>query len=146
MAKNFLTIEIEGVSDLIYKLVKFGDKGKAAVKDITQIKAKDIEADAKRNAPVDLGKLKQGIEAWKINTYTWEVVAKEPYSPYVEFGTGTKVKIPPGWEEIAIEFKSPRDHNVNLPARPYLRPAFDKSAKLYEKDLKKALERLIKKI
>ena len=145
MAK-FLTIEVEGVSQLIGKLKDFGNKGMSAVEDITQIKAKDIEADAKRNAPYDLGKLKQSIEAFKLGKNTWEIVAREPYAPYIEFGTGTKVKVPSGWEEIAIQFKSPNDHNVNLPARPYLRPAFEKGAKSYEKDLKQALKLLIDKI
>lgn len=49
------------------------------------------------------------------------------YSPYVEFGTGTMVDVPAGLESYAMQFKGKGVKKVNLPARPYLFPAFFKN-------------------
>lgn len=55
------------------------------------------------------------------------------YSPYVEFGTGTLVDVPPGLEEIAIQFKGMGIRKVNLPARPFFfRAFFEQKTKLIE--------------
>jgi len=46
------------------------------------------------------------------------------YGPYVEFGTGTMVDVPEGLESYAMQFKGKGLRKVNLPARPFLFPAF----------------------
>lgn len=48
------------------------------------------------------------------------------YSPYVEFGTGTMVDVPAGLESYAMQFKGKGVKKVNLPARPFMFPAFFK--------------------
>lgn len=46
-----------------------------------------------QKAPVAFGKLRQGINI-KVSTLKAEVYSQMPYSVYVEFGTGKKVKVP----------------------------------------------------
>lgn len=84
--------------------------------------ADKTEMDAKRDVPVDTGELQQSIRQGMDNEGLVQTVGTNvEYAPYVEFGTGTKVKVPQGLEKYAEGFMSPnRDHNVNLPARPYL--------------------------
>lgn len=52
------------------------------------------------------------------------------YSPYVEFGTGTMVDVPAGLEDYAAQFKGKGLRKVNLPARPFLFPAFMKQRQM----------------
>lgn len=62
------------------------------------------------------------------------------YAPYVEFGTGTLVDIPDGLEDYAMQFKGKGLRQVNLPARPFLFPAFFKE----QKELLKRIKRIFK--
>lgn len=67
--------------------------------------AQAIAAEAKQRAPGDQGILRQEITAQKIDDLTYEVISGAEYSPYVEFGTLSKVQIPPELEEYAAQFK-----------------------------------------
>jgi len=65
-----------------------------------------IETKAKRNAPVNLGTLRQSIHSISdTGGLTHRVIASASYAPYVEFGTGGKVSIPAGYEDFAVQFK-----------------------------------------
>ena len=116
-----ISLKVEGADAILKKFKKFGDEGTKVVADITEIYAKEIEADAKRNAPVDTGKLQQNIAAEKFNENTWYITAYERYATFVEFGTRF------------------------MASRPFLYLAFRGKSKTYVKDLNKALERLINK-
>lgn len=65
-----------------------------------------IETKAKRNAPVNLGTLRQSIHSISdMGGLTHRVIASASYAPYVEFGTGGKVTVPAGYEDYALQFK-----------------------------------------
>ena len=64
-----------------------------------------IEKAAKREAPVNLGTLRQSIHAVSYAPLTHAVVSYASYAPYVEFGTGGKVSVPPGYEDFAMQYK-----------------------------------------
>ena len=82
----------------------------------------NIEKAAVIAVPVDKGFLKSSIQAKKIDRLNYEVVAPIKYAPYVEFGTGGNVSIPPGFESLAEEFYvSGKGRNR---AQPFLIPAF----------------------
>lgn len=49
--------------------------------------AEDIAADARRNAPVDTGRLRNSIEVVPVDDKTVSVVATAPYAAHVELGT-----------------------------------------------------------
>jgi len=140
-----LNANVVGVKALEKKFKKFGIEGQKQFEDITKIQALEIQADAKRQAPVDLGKLRQGIVTEEVNKTTYIIAALEKYSAFMEFGTGMLTSIPKGWEEIAILFKGKGVRQVNLPAQPFLYPAFMKGSDQYIKDLNTALKRLTDK-
>ena len=51
------------------------------------------------------------------------------YAPYVEFGTGTRVNVPGGVKEYAIQYKGAGLRKVNNRAQPYFFPALRLSTK-----------------
>lgn len=60
---------------------------------------------AKAAAPTDQGILKNLISSQQIDPLHYEVSSGAMYSPFLEFGTRSKVSIPPGLEEYAAQFK-----------------------------------------
>ena len=67
--------------------------------------ARIIESQAKRNAPTGASnRLKTSIDV-RGSKLTREVFTDVKYAPYMEFGTKSKVEIPPGLEGYAMQFK-----------------------------------------
>jgi len=80
---------------------------------------------AKNLVNVDTGRLRNSISLKKEQFLSYSLVAQTNYAAYVEFGTGTGF-IPPEnqeWSNIASKFKGRGIKQVNLPARPYMRPS-----------------------
>lgn len=138
MAKNNL-------SSVLKSLRKFGDEAEKLVEDTTIAIASEIEADAKRLAPVDEGFLRNQIFTQEVDKLNYEVVAGAPYSAYMEFGTGGLVDIPVEMQDIAIQFKGKGVKQVNISPRPFLYPAFIKGRLQYVDDLTDVLNDLTKK-
>ena len=114
---------------------------------VTKANAMEISADAKKNARKDFGKLAQGISYEKDEkTFNYKIFAREKYSAFVEFGTGGMVKVPTELTKIASEFIGKGVKEVNLPARPFLYPAFVKGRAQYLDDLNDLLNKETKKI
>ena len=116
---------------------------KEIVKEVDEIMegaSQNIEEDAKVLAPVDLGKLRQGIKAYKKGELRYAVEAKEKYSAYIEFGTGGKVNVPTEMQDIAIQFKGAGVKQVNIQPQPFLYPSFVKNRTMLIKDLKDLLK------
>lgn len=70
-------------------------------------------------------------------------VTNLPESAYVEFGTGAKVQIPTGWQDVAQQFFV--NGKGTLPPYPYFIPAFNRVKAVYQTELKQVLNALIKK-
>jgi hypothetical protein len=80
---------------------------------------------AKNLVAVDTGRLRNSISLKKDQFLSYYLVAQTNYAAYVEFGTGNGF-IPPEkaeWNEIAAKFKGRGIKQVNLPARPFMRPS-----------------------
>jgi len=126
MAKGF-SIELKGLQGVIKDLKKEGGRIAQDVDDELSAGMVLMERSAKRLAPVGkgTGRLRSSITASRVEFLTWELVAQVDYAAYVEFGTGGKefVKIPPGLESYAANFKGKGIRKVNLPARPYFFPS-----------------------
>ena len=63
------------------------------------------EQKAKRAAPVNFGQLRGSISSQKIGNMRSEITSAKLYSPYVEWGTGTRVSVPVELQSYAIQFK-----------------------------------------
>lgn len=108
-----------------------------------------IESKAVSSVKVDTGTLKQSIQSTPIKqtktTVRGGVEVGADYAPYVEFGTGTSVKIPAELQKFAAEFKGKGIKQVNLPARPFFYPEFFRQRTELPKAIEKTLQTLLKK-
>ena len=80
---------------------------------------------AKNLCPVDTGVLRASISLKKDQFLSYQLVAQKKYAAYVEFGTGQGFELPEyvEWQELAAKYKGKGARQVNLPARPYMRPS-----------------------
>ena len=106
----------------------------------------EISRLAKRSAPKDTGALQQSI-SFGARGKQLQVVADKIYAPYVEFGTGGKVKLDDMLElgipsSYAMQFKGKGIREVNLPARPF----FFSSARVGFKNLYKRVDNRLRNI
>jgi HK97 gp10 family phage protein len=135
---------VRGVNNAISQIRNLGQQAIRDMEAVTEQTARDIELKAKTLAPTDLGKLGQSIRAEKVTAKRWKIVAGgliAPYAPFVEFGTGRMVQVPEEWKEIAIKFKGAGIKEVNLPARPYMYPAYIEGRNKYLERLKAIVRR-----
>jgi hypothetical protein len=108
-----------------------------------------IESEAVSNVRVDTGALKQSIQSTPIkvskNQISGGVEVGANYAPYVEFGTGTRVKIPTELSQFAAQFKGDGIKEINLPARPFFYPEVFKQRTELPKNIERTLTTLLKK-
>jgi HK97 gp10 family phage protein len=137
-------MEIKGLNTVLSNLRKYGQEAEKDIEAVTEQVARNIEKYAKQNAPTDLGKLGQSIQAVKDTPLNWAIEAGgvlAPYAPFVEFGTGGLVEVPTELQEQAIKFKGQGIKKINLRARPFLYPALLRGRAEYLDKLKKVLSK-----
>jgi HK97 gp10 family phage protein len=127
---------VTGLESVLFNLdrayLNYQDRIKIATAEV----ANEILNEAKTNAPVKYGKLRQSGLAEPINNgFGGKITFSVVYAPFVEFGTGGTVLIPSGWETFASQFKGKGIKTINLPPRPFLLPAFEKGVRDYRKKL-----------
>jgi HK97 gp10 family phage protein len=121
---------------VLHEFGKLNGKLQNIVVSEMEIAGRSAEFTAKKNAPVDLGKHRQGINYQPENDgLSAALYANESYSPYLEFGTGGYVDIPQGFEDLASQFKGQGKRKINMKARPHIIPA-----------CKEAHQKLVKKL
>jgi HK97 gp10 family phage protein len=133
-------INLTGIKEVENALKTMDKHLRQDVGDEINSSALKIMSDAKRLAPVDLGFLRGQISIEPVNDLTYEVEAKAKYSAYIEFGTGGEVRIPAGYEDLAILFKGRGVRTVNIRPQPFLIPSYEaEKPKLIDR-LKKLLD------
>ena len=133
-------LNISGLEELKARLSKIKEVTQKEIVQEIQASGEVIRGAASVRVPVDTGFLKNKITVRKIENGV-EDVAQTDYAAYVEFGTGTKVSVPKGLEDYAIQFKGAGEREVNLPAQPFMFPSyFEEKPKL----LKRIKEKLDK--
>jgi HK97 gp10 family phage protein len=121
---NKITFELEGLRDLLKEVETLADDIKEEIDIEMDASLTEMEATARRLAPVDMGFLRARITAKREATLSYELVAQSYYAPYVEFGTKTKVDVPAGLEDYAIQFWSgKRFARGGNRAQPFFFPA-----------------------
>jgi HK97 gp10 family phage protein len=135
-------MRLEGISKLMIDLKKYGSDKEKGVINALNATGLDVQRVATKLAPVNKKKGKGGGILKNSNTFkaatksrpTIEVGNKAKYAPYQEFGTGSKVRVPKGYEDVAIKHKGIGLRSVNLKPQPYLVPAIELSTpKLIER-------------
>lgn len=115
---------VTGLEETIRRLASFGDNARREIASDIISTAYEIHAEAVQNVPIQTGNLKQSGFVDAVSELKAEITFNEDYAPFVEFGTGGEVDVPSGWESFAMQFKGRGVKTVNLPARPFLIPAF----------------------
>lgn len=96
---------IIGLTELQKRLYKMQDSLLRSVDRELNDGAQAIAAEAKQRAPGDQGTLRQQIASRKVEANIYEVTSNADYSPYLEFGTLEKVRVPAELQEYAAQFK-----------------------------------------
>ena len=133
-------INLTGIKEVENALKTMDKHLRQDVADEIKASSLTIMSSAKRLAPIDLGFLRGQIFYEPINDLTYEVQAKAKYSAYIEFGTGGEVRIPAGYQDLAILFKGRGLKTINIRPQPFLIPSFEtEKPKLIDR-LKKLLD------
>lgn len=104
----FVSVKITGLNELKANLEKEAKRLEKGIDEILQMNIREMERNAKRDAPADQGILKAEITTKKERSLSWVLTSNANYSGYVEFGTKSKVQIPAGLEEAAAQVRAER--------------------------------------
>jgi hypothetical protein len=121
-------MRIDGQNETLKALEQERQRILASAQTEVSATAYEILNEAKESTPVKNNFLR-GSGFADIQGLNATVGFNKEYAPYVEFGTGGTVNIPPNWEDFASQFKGKGIKTINLKARPYLIPAFEKGIK-----------------
>ena len=119
-----MAVEIKGLDSLMHKLDRMGGNVLDALEKATKQTSLAAQADARDNAPVDTGNLKQSISTEherSIEAATSTVHTNVEYALYQEMGT------------------------VNMAAHPYMMPALNANKSTFEQLARKELKTAIKR-
>lgn len=97
---------VNGLNKLLKQIDELGAEANKMAVAVVQSTADGVVTQAKRNAPANLGKLRQSIgKTEEKGGFQAKIFAGEKYAPYIEFGTGTYVSVPPELQSLALQFK-----------------------------------------
>lgn len=99
------TIDIKGLKELQANIDKLPAQLKKEAGAILENGAKNWVLLAKRNAPVNFGVLRNQISYLKVSDLSFQIISGSEYSPYMEWGTITRVSVPAFLQAYAIQFK-----------------------------------------
>lgn len=132
---------MKGIPKLREKLKQVNQKATRKTQFAVASSTQQIVLKAQMIVPVNLGKLKQSIKAeYKNNGLQGEVSATEKYAPYVEFGTGQFVKVPKGFEKMAMSFYV--NGKGTMKPKPFLIPSWASEVPIFKRKLRKIIEEL----
>lgn len=100
-----MNINIIGLDKLIKDFEQKPVQFKKEVTDVLRNGAKTFVRNAQRDAPRDMGFLANLISFMQVGELTFMVISASRYSPYLEWGTITRVSVPGDQQEYAIQFK-----------------------------------------
>lgn len=103
-----MNVKLLGVEQYVRQIQSAKREIQIQVEDELRASAMEFEQMAKRNAANnggDRGSLQKSIGYRQINPLSFEVFAGIFYAPFVEFGTKKKVRVEPGFEDVAAQFK-----------------------------------------
>lgn len=173
MAK--LAVKIKGLKEVEKLLGKQGQQRLLReISEEMEVKAQEVRTKAVQKAPVDTGLLRAGIEV-EGKDLRWVIYTVAEYAGYVEFGTKTKVNVPPEMQEEADKFRGGKGSYEDFKAaiadwmrrkgipeealwpimakimgqgiepQPFMWPAFKEGTKDIEKDIDAVIQRYLDK-
>lgn len=136
-----ITIDVKGLKDLQANLSKLPEILKAELSGQLERGAQLFVRNAKRDAPVDFGFLRNQISYAKTSDFSFTVVSGSKYSPYLEWGTITRVQVPVELADYAIQFKG---KGIRKTGGIYPHPYFFKQQIPVKIELEKSVQAMLK--
>jgi hypothetical protein len=134
------------ISKLLSQISAFGhDANRLAVavtNETTQSMVTQAQLRVTSNNSIDKGQLRLSIgkTTARVGYNRSFFFSNAPYAAYVEFGTGSGVRIPNGFSEMAAPFKGKGIRRRDYGAKPFFIPSYLEGIQQYPKTLKKVLE------
>ena len=100
-------VEIKGLRELQARIEQIPSELDMKINAQLQRGAEVFVAGAQRDAPVDVSFLKQGISYMPkpVHSLHVSIVSNSAYSAYMEFGTKSRVQVPPQYQAYAAQSK-----------------------------------------
>jgi hypothetical protein len=140
-----VTIEVKGLKELQGKLKTLPQRLKTEVSAVVESGVKTFVRNAKRDVPRQFGFLGNGISyTFLISDKTrtsFMVVSNFKYSPYIEWGTITRVRVPSELQAYAIQFKG---KGIRKNGGIYPHPFFFKQTPITKAQIEKGIGQIIK--
>ena len=135
------------ISKTLSQISAFGHDAERLAVAVTNSTAEDMVTAAQLRVPVNINQLRLSIgkTTARVGYNKSFFFANAPYAAYVEFGTGSGVRIPNGFSDMAAPFKGKGIRRRDFGARPFFIPSYLEGIQQYPKDLKKVLEVLTRK-
>lgn len=139
-------IRIEGVDTTHNKLVKLAQQNKDQAKQAINETSINILRKSQQNLAAlpfkdSVGGISQsGYILYDGDGYGSEVGFNKHYSPYIEYGTGTNVDVPAGFEDFAMQFKGAGVRQVNIKPMPYFHPAINSELENLKRKLNNSMK------
>ena len=95
-------LQVQNIKNVEAALKKYGVEAVKDIGEVVKIKALTMVDTAQSLVPRNKSTLALSIKQQEITPLSYNVGTNEPYAPFMEFGTGAKVKVP-------VEFKSMAD-------------------------------------
>ena len=139
------SVDIKGMNELVAKLEKLPEQVKGESNGILQRGAEVFVLNAKRDAAKNFGFLTGQISFYPnpVKNLSVTLTSGALYSPYVEWGTITRVKVPAELQPYAIQFKG---RGIRKTGGMFPRPFFFKQLPLAKATIEKGFESMLKDV
>lgn len=98
-------VNLNGLKEVQGLLKNLDNTLKVEVSNEINASSLKILTDAKKNAPVNFGQLRNSIALTKDSDLTYSVEARASYAPFMEFGTGPQANVPATFPEFQGKYK-----------------------------------------
>jgi hypothetical protein len=98
-------VTITGFKEYQAKLDRLAKEFPDDLDEVSHNAARTWARNADRDAPRDFGKLAGRIEEAPVSPGIWDVNSPQEYSPYMEWGTKSRVSVPAELQSYAAQFK-----------------------------------------
>lgn len=99
------TVTITGFKEFSDKMEKFSQLLPGELDAAAETAAQSWATNASRDAPKDQGKLHNNIRPVFVKDGVWEAASTSLYSPFMEWGTKSRVSIPAELQAYAAQFR-----------------------------------------
>jgi hypothetical protein len=122
-----ISVNIKGLDKLLKKVENKSQSIKEEVDGELELFCQTVARKAKQRVPKDIGGgggLAASTYFQKNKEFDYTLFSAKKYAPYVEFGTGGLVKVPPELQEYALQFKGRGVKKINIKPQPYFFNSF----------------------